>query len=567
VRSSGIPRLLAFLARGTRDLPGSRARIATVVVTGAASGLASAGLIALINSALVRGGLRTPALAWGFAGLCLLLPASRFISGALLVRVAGSAVFDLRVKLARRILAAPLRRLEELGAHRLTAALTDDVTAIIEAFTVLPDFLMQLAIVAGCLGYLAWLSWTAFLAVLAFMAAGVLSYRLPQRGAARYLARAREAADDFFHSLQALVRGTKELKLHGGRRSAFFAHAYEPAARALQTNGVAGRTVLLAAASWGHVLFFLLIGLLLVTLPRLAGGGAQLSTGYILVILYMMSPLTGIMNLIPVLSTAAVSVGKLESLGLTLDAEAEPAGALGPAPDAGWQRLELAGVAHRYRVEGEAHPFTLGPLDLVLHPGELLFVIGGNGSGKTTLAKLLCGLYPPESGEIRLDRETITETSRERYRQHFSAVFADFFVFESLLGLVGEGLDARAHGYLRELGLERNVAVRDGRLSTVDLSQGQRKRLALLAAYLEDRPIYVFDEWAADQDPVFKEIFYRRLLPDLKARGKTVVVVTHDDRYFGAADRIVKLESGSIAEAAPAPTSTVSSLAAQGALR
>ncbi|MBW8863333.1 MAG: ATP-binding cassette domain-containing protein [Verrucomicrobia bacterium] len=175
-----------------------------------------------------------------------------------------------------------------------------------------------------------------------------------------------------------------------------------------------------------------------------------------------------------------------------------------------------------------------------------MFIVGGNGSGKSTLAKIITGLYPPEAGEIHLDGKKITNGDRDDYRQLFSAVFADFYIFETLLGLDATDLDSRARHYLAELHLDHKVKVRDGRLSTLDLSQGQRKRLALLTAYIEDRPFYLFDEWASDQDPQFKEIFYRQLLPDLKARGKAVVVITHDDRYFSVADRVIKLDYGKL---------------------
>ena len=230
-----------------------------------------------------------------------------------------------------------------------------------------------------------------------------------------------------------------------------------------------------------------------------------------------------------------------------------------------WGRLELRGVTHTYRRENEEESFLLGPIDLALRPGELVFLVGGNGSGKTTLAKLILGLYAPEAGEVRLAGEAIGDDNREQYREHFSAVFSDFFVFEKLLGLDAEALDDVARGYLRRLLLEQKVQVRDGVLSTIDLSTGQRKRLALMTAYLEDRPIYLFDEWAADQDPVFKEVFYLALLPELKERGKTVFVISHDDHYFHVADRILKLDYGKIesdlsaaafAGAAPAPAGT-----------
>ena len=188
----------------------------------------------------------------------------------------------------------------------------------------------------------------------------------------------------------------------------------------------------------------------------------------------------------------------------------------------------------------------LGPIDLTFRPGELIFIVGGNGSGKSTLAKILTGLYPPESGVIYLDGKPVDDRSRDAYRQNFSVVFSDFFLFDSLLGMSPVNLDAHAKEYLVQLHLNHKVTVRDGVLSTTDLSQGQRKRLALLTAYLEDRPFYVFDEWASDQDPVFKEIFYTQLLPELKSKGKTVLVITHDDRFVYVADRCLKMEEGKL---------------------
>ncbi|WP_404990150.1 ATP-binding cassette domain-containing protein [Caballeronia sp. LZ065] len=192
----------------------------------------------------------------------------------------------------------------------------------------------------------------------------------------------------------------------------------------------------------------------------------------------------------------------------------------------------------------------LGPANLAFKPGELAYLIGGNGSGKTTLAKLIVGLYAPESGTIELNGRPVNEAHRDRYRQHFPVVFNDFFLFDELHGFPIEGLDAQAQELLELLHLEHKVTTRNGKFSTTDLSQGQRKRLALLVAYREDRPFYVFDEWAADQDPSLKDVFYRRLLPDLRARGKAVLVITHDDREFALAERYIRLDYGQIAAVA-----------------
>jgi len=196
------------------------------------------------------------------------------------------------------------------------------------------------------------------------------------------------------------------------------------------------------------------------------------------------------------------------------------------------------------------HDFTLGPVDFRLAPGELVFVVGGNGSGKSTFVKVLTGLYTPRSGTIRIGDVVVTDATREWYREHFSVVFADCFVFDKLLGLSAPDVVATAQRYLELLQIDHKVNVRGtdrgSEFSTIDLSTGQRKRLALVTAYLEDRPFYVFDEWAADQDPEYKRIFYAKLLPELRNRGKAVVVITHDDRYFHLGDRVIKLEDGKV---------------------
>src|SRR5262249_21765727 len=264
-------------------------------------------------------------------------------------------------------------------------------------------------------------------------------------------------------------------------------------------------------------------------------------------LLYLMTPLQVIMNSLPNLGRANVALQKVEKLGLELTEKGTEKESPSPSVlPADWRLLELDGVTHVYRREGEKDIFTLGPIDLTLRPGELVFLTGGNGAGKTTLAKLLVGLYVPESGEVRFNGQTVTDENREFYRQHFSVVFSDFHLFESLLGLDAPDLDDRVRDYLDQLQLSHKVEIKDGKLSTIDLSQGQRKRLALLTAYLEDRPIYVFDEWAADQDPLFKQVFYYQLLKDLRSRNKAVLVISHDDHYYDVADTIIKLEYGQI---------------------
>jgi putative ATP-binding cassette transporter len=407
-------------------------------------------------------------------------------------------------------------------------------------------------VVVGCLGYMGWLSWRLLGIVLVTVVLGIVSYQLPLLWALRHFRQSRLTWDVLFGHFRGLIEGTKELKLHRARRQQFLATQLGPTVGALRDHNVAGGTIHALANSWGQVLFFILIGAILSVAPAMGGVAPAVLTGYTLAILYMLTPLDVVLNQLAAMGRATVAAQAVEELGLSLADEANER-ELAPGAGSSWRTLEMVGVTHRFRGETEDDEFTLGPLDLALTPGELVFVVGGNGSGKTTFAKLLTALYAPESGEIRLDGQRVDPAAGDAYRQLFSAVFSDFFLFEVLLGLDADRLDDRARAYLARLHLDRRIRVNDGTLSTTQLSQGQRKRLALLTAYLEDRQIYVFDEWAADQDPQFKEVFYRQLLPELKERGKAVVVISHDDRYYGVADRIIRLDYGTIVYDGPAP--------------
>ena len=188
--------------------------------------------------------------------------------------------------------------------------------------------------------------------------------------------------------------------------------------------------------------------------------------------------------------------------------------------------------------------FTAGPLDFTLRRGETVFMTGGNGSGKSTALKLLCGLYRPDGGRILCDGTPIDTDNRQQYREIFSGVFTDFHLFDRLYGIDADPGDVAR--LIARMELSDKVGFEKGRFSTSDLSTGQRKRLAMIVALLEDREVYLFDEWAADQDAHFREVFYGEMLADFKARGKTVVAVTHDDHYWDRCDRRVALDLGMI---------------------
>jgi putative ATP-binding cassette transporter len=542
-------------------LRSSRGAAALAVLAGAVSGVSGAGLIAIINAALNGDSAWSrQELAGAFLALFFAVPLSRQLSDYLLVRLGQQAVYDLRMKLSRRILATPLRRLEEVGNHRLLVALTDDVNAVTAAFSDLPALFVNLALLLGATVYIGWLSPGLLGAFVVLMALGIVTYRKVMKGAMQRFRRAREEQDDLYDHFRGLTEGAKELKLHDRRRASFLG-LLEGTARSQLRLHVAARSIFSAAGNWGTSLFFVIIGVAIFVLPQMQPIAAPKLSGFILALLYIRGPLQVFLNALPQIGRGSIAMKKVEQLGLDLTADSGEADRE-PAPEPRrWRLLEWKGVSHAYRGDVEESSFTLGPLDFTLRPGEVVFLVGGNGSGKTTFAKVLTGLYTPEGGEVYLDGERVTGEGLDGYRKHFAAIFSDFYLFERLLGLERPELDAQARQYLDQLQLAHKVSVRGGALSTTDLSRGQRKRLALLTAYLEDRPIYVFDEWAADQDPHFKEVFYCELLPELKARGKAVVVISHDDRYFGVADRILKLEYGQLVEpAGAAPAGLLSRL-------
>src|ERR1041385_4188113 len=411
-------RLITFLFRSSRRM------ILLSVLVGIVSGISSAALIALIHRALSLDHGAAASLAGAFIGLTLVRFTSGMAAEVLLIYLAQNAILKLRIQLSRRILATSLRQLEELDAHRLLAALVDDVTSISVALTNMPILCINVVVLVSCLIYLGLLSWTVLLAVLYTIACGVITYQIATNKGFVHFRLAREQWDRLVRHFHGLIEGAKELKLHRRRRMAF-GDSLERTTAQLRRQNIAGMSIYTMAGSWGNLLFFVLVGLLLFALPDLRDFDRQALTGYVLVLLYMMAPLSMTLNVIPTLSRANVALKKLDSLGLPLSAPA----ADGPVlPAETWNRrqwscLEMSGVTVSYRREGDENSFALGPIDLTFQPGELVFVIGGNGSGKTTLAKLITGLYVPEEGEIRVDGELVTEANREAYRQHFSAIF------------------------------------------------------------------------------------------------------------------------------------------------
>ena len=532
--------LLALLLR-------SRWTLAVATAACVVNGVASVSLVTLINRALTSPATGHAALAWSFAVLAVLALASRVLGGVVFASLSQGTMARMREHISARVASAPFRQIETLGASRAQSIVTEDATNVSMLFFALPNIVMHGSIVLGCLGYLAWLSWPVFFLALAVVVIGSLGYRIGDSRALKALEAAGAAQDRLFAHFNALFSGAKELKLHQARATAFLADTLGKEIIAVRAHRTRAFGAYAFGVGWIVFLFYVFLGLVIFAPAAVAGLAPAVLAGYVIVFLFMLVPLDGLLNNVPTLNIARVSLNRIEDMLAELDQHRQAEQAV--TPQAAFDdtcSLHLSALTHSYYREKEDSLFQLGPVNMTLKRGELTFLIGGNGSGKTTLAKLLVGLYAPESGTITLGNRPIDDSNRADYRQLFSAVFSDFHLFETLVGLgdANPALDGRANALIAKLHLDHKVRIENGRFSTRDLSQGQRKRLALVVAYLEDRPFYLFDEWAADQDPLFKTVFYQELLPELAARGKAVLAITHDDRFFHLADRCLKLDSG-----------------------
>ncbi|MDN5936682.1 MAG: cyclic peptide export ABC transporter, partial [Nitrosospira sp.] len=478
-----------------------------------------------------------------FAGLAVAAMLSRTLSSGLFERLGQHDLAELRRYIASRVLATDFRRLEILGGAKIQSALSEHSTNVAQFFVSMPVILTNAVIVVGCMIYMVMLSWQIFLAAVVMIGLGSLGYHLAHLQAIRYLSRASTEQDRLFRHFRSLTDGAKELRLHAEKRRVFNDDVLGQSIDEVRRSRALGMSIFVASASWGNFLIYAFIGLVLFVLVGDIPDRHRVMTGFALVFLYMVVPLEVLLLNIPRANLARVSAERIDEITRTMPAsEAQ----VSDASASSLQSIALRGVLHRYYHEQSDDFFTLGPIDLEFRPGEITFLVGGNGSGKTTLAKLLVGLYPPEEGLITLNDERVDDGNRDRYRQLFSAIFSDFHLFDRLLETGRADLDGEGNRLLAKLHLQHKVKVQDGAFTTLALSQGQRKRLALVVAYLEDRPFLLFDEWAADQDPVFKEVFYREILPALRAMNKSVLVISHDDRYFHLADRLIRMENGQV---------------------
>lgn len=524
-------KLLQFILRQARTVA-----IAAVIAS-ILSGVMSAFIIMFAKDAVAQPDAGSgPAIAFFVLGAVAVL--SRIGSESLLMHLLQESLYHMRRQLVASVLRTPLRELEQMGTAPISAALTSDVNTVSQAIVGMPLFLLNTTITLACTVFMWTISPLAAGIGCLLIPIGILAHKAIAGGTLTRFRRSREKEDDLFHRFGELTGGIKELKLSHPRQQQFMNESLEEAAQAYKKYKIMGLYYFLTTISLMKYLFYAYLGLVLFILPANGFMNTELVVPAVFIILYGIGPLSSVLHWLPNWSQARVALDKIEQLGLTLQATEEILEPPTHLPTS-VESIETRGLTYSHAPEKDGKGFNLGPIDTKLEGGKIHYIVGGNGSGKTTFAKLIMGLYDSAGGQIHINGRP-TE-ARER-RALFSVVFADLTLFAEL---PPDSDQLKAQSLLQELGLAHRVSVENGRFTNVDrLSQGQRKRLALVTALLEDRPIYLFDEWAADQDPEFRQRFYHHILPDLKKRGKLVIAISHDDRWFHLADHLITLDYG-----------------------
>ncbi|WP_434284096.1 cyclic peptide export ABC transporter [Clostridium botulinum] len=505
------------------------------------SGFGNALIIFTINIAMnSNNALKFTLLIYFILGIVLYVYGQKIMREKL-IDFTNEIVYSKRMKIVNKLLGAHYSKFEQIEKGRIQSTLNNDTETISRFVNILIGGITSAVTLICCFIYLGTINIYALLLsalIIVFIAS---IYYLVGRYANKLGEDARDLQNVFFKFINDLIGGFKELSLNENRKNEFQKDIEE----SCDKYKVKRNKSALAFANMfviGELLFTLAIGSVVFIFPFVLKELDSTSlTSYVFVLLYMTGPVHGILNTIPNAIEVKISLKRINSLIDEISSYNKEEDNTIDKNIGGNLSLKLQDVEYEYaKTDGQS--FKVGPINYEFKSGEIVFITGGNGSGKSTLAKLLTGLYSPTKGDISLN----DRISQKLLNQSYSTVFADFYLFDKLYGINYKGKEIEIQRYLEILQLSDKVQIQDGKFSTTKLSTGQKKRLALLVTYLEDRPIYLFDEWSADQDPEFRLFFYDTLLPELKAKGKCVIAVTHDDRYFNLADRVIKMDLGKI---------------------
>lgn len=505
-----------------------------VIAVSVSAATANTVMLATLN-VMIRGG--ESVVKWGlvFFAALLLKGILGVVADFRLIRLSSDLLLKIQNQTLDTVLKAPLRSLERIGHQRIVTLLTDDLASIQDGFMLAPYVCTHAMILLGGGAYLAYVYWPLLVAItlLGVLAVGIQQLLLASNY--EHSSRAFTLGDKLTELFLGATRGAKELKFSANFRKKLQTSVVETQQELRSALEKSSHRESLAEATTQLGLYGVL-GAVAFATPFFFEVSSEVMAQYVIAVLFLVGPLRALLGIQNQWIRAGAAVDRVQKLRMTLALEQEEV--TRTEPTLNWRKLTVTALCYDYEPDGEQAGFGIGPLNFSIERGQVVFLVGGNGSGKTTLLKLLIGLYSPSSGYVDLDGTPLKPS--ESQRELFGCVLSDYHLF----GWVEEGASSDVPFLLKQVGLDQKVTLQGGAFDRLELSKGQRARLALVIALTQKRSIYVFDEWAADQDPEFRQFFYLEMLPKLRAQGVTVIAATHDDRYFGVADQQIRLERG-----------------------
>ena len=455
------------------------------------------------------------------------------------------ALQQVKVRVADKARQADLRFIEEQGGMAAFTPLVQDTNMISQGVVLLVFSVQSLFMFITVGFYLAWSAPQTLVLTLLFLGVTMPIFAKNYHKTKAEMQQAGIKEGEFFGLFNDILTGFKELKLNQDESNALFTELKQ-LSEDIRLPKQRSNERMINDMLFSNGTFYVLLIIVVFIIPNFITEYSSTVQQITATVLFIMGPLSTFATTLPNLAKVDSSITNLYQLEDRLDAARQVHHeTIAAAPITTFQHVQMQDVLFHYRDRDGNTLFLSGPHHLDIHQGELLFIVGGNGSGKSTFLKLLTGLYRPESGHLKVDGTIVDDSLYPAYRELFAIVFTDFHLFDRLYGMPDVKAE-EVNGWLREMQLDQKTRFENGRFTNTDLSTGQKKRLAYIIAVLKKRPICIFDELAADQDPHFRRRFYTEILPNLKAQGLTVLVVSHDDSYFHCADRILKLRDGKI---------------------
>lgn len=511
------------------------------------SGIANAGLLAIINKASEHSNNET--LNYEYFGIYVIIFLIFFIAKKF--SMIGSSneieriIKDTRSRISSKIKNSSLTTMESLNKTIIFTRLTRDTNLMSQSATELISATQSVIMVFFALIYIFILSKIMFLLVSCALLIGGGLYYFFSSETQEDLHKANKIEDDFFDSMQSIINGFKELKINKDKRDSV-SKKHNFILENLSTVKISLSSKFITGMMFTETFLYILLGTIVFVIPHLVSDESRLIIQVTASMLFIIGPLDNIMDVLPMASKTTLAINNLDKLESYLDKNANEI--YKPTEKTiehfnNFDIIKLENISFSYKKSQHHKEFKLSPITLNINRSEIIFIVGGNGSGKSTFIKLLLGLYNPNEGSIRIKNTIVDEFNYEAYRNLFSIILPDFHIFNELHGL--ENIDEDLiNELLIEMKLIDKTRYLNGKFTNLDLSTGQKKRLALVVSILDDKPIFVFDEWASDQDPEFRKYFYKVILPRLKEQGKTIIAVTHDDAYFDCCDRLFDMNNG-----------------------